>query len=60
MKVQPFDSESLSDVPIEGMCEFTAMEIGEDFSLTYKPIACGESGAIKHLFLENNVNPLSL
>ncbi|RUS82959.1 hypothetical protein EGW08_009296, partial [Elysia chlorotica] len=43
MKVKPFDSNSLSDVPIEGMCEFTAIEIGDDFSVTFKPIACGES-----------------
>ncbi|RUS87493.1 hypothetical protein EGW08_004747 [Elysia chlorotica] len=43
MKLKPFDTTTLSESSIEGMCEYTAMEIAGDFSVSFKPIACGQA-----------------
>ena len=44
MKLKPFDTTSLSESSIDGMCEYTAMEIAGDFAVSFKPIACGQAG----------------
>ena len=44
MKVKPFDTTTLSESSIDGMCEYTALEVPGDFSVSFKPIACGEAG----------------
>ena len=46
MKVKPFDTTTLSESSIEGMCEYTAVEVPGDFSVSFKPIACGEAGMV--------------
>ncbi|CAL1541268.1 unnamed protein product, partial [Lymnaea stagnalis] len=43
MKLKPFDTSTLSDFSIEGMCEYFVLKIGNDFAVKTKPVVCGSA-----------------
>uniref|UniRef100_A0A2C9JLT8 VWFD domain-containing protein n=1 Tax=Biomphalaria glabrata TaxID=6526 RepID=A0A2C9JLT8_BIOGL len=69
MKLKPFDTTTLTDYSITGMCEYYVMKIGSDHAVKIKPVLCGskktacmnmitiETSYLKSPIILKSVNP---
>lgn len=44
LKIKQFDSATLNPFAIDGICELIAFKVGNDFTVSFKPVECGSAG----------------